>query len=658
MKNLWNEEEAALLKAQDGELGLRVYASRLLGADESLVLAGGGNTSVKLTEKNVLGQEDELLYVKGSGWDLATIEAPGFAGVRMDHCLRLLELPELSDSVMVNELKTHCTLASAPTPSVETLLHACLPFKYVDHTHADAVVTITNLADGEARCREVFGDRVLIVPYVMPGYDLAKYCADLWNREGRDDLLGLVLLKHGIFSFGDDARQSYDRMIDLVALAEEYLQEKGVWELSESSAQNPTTPSPFEVATLRKAISDATGFPMLLRSNRSDRACAFAGNTAFCSAYQRGTATPDHVIRTKARPLLSRDVTAYEDTYRDYFKRYADQATGGENLSMLDPSPRLVLDPELGLLSAGRAAGDCAIANAIAEHTMDIVERTEALGGYEPVGEHDLFLMEYWELEQAKLKGKGKPPVFAGEVVFVTGSASGIGEACVEAFRSRGAAVAGIDLDSAEGAPDYLSLVADVTDPPAVEEALALTVDSFGGLDMLVLNAGLFPPTQRLDEIDDESWSKTIAVNLDANQRLLRLCYPLLKLSPNGGRVIVVGSKNVPAPGPGAAAYSASKAAMTQLARVAALEWANDGIRVNVLHPNSVFDTNLWANGILEKRAEAYDMTVDQYKRRNLLQTEVFSSDVAEAAAEFCGPRFAKTTGAQLPVDGGEDRVV
>ncbi len=208
MKNLWNEEEAARFKAQDGELGLRVYTSRLLGADESLVLAGGGNTSLKLSEKNVLGQEKELLYVKGSGWDLATIDIDGFAGVRMDHCLRLLELPELSDSVMVNELKTHCTLASAPTPSVETLLHACLPFKYVDHTHADAVVTITNLADGEARCREVFGDRVLIVPYVMPGYDLAKYCADLWSREGRDDLLGLVLLKHGNCSFGDAARQS------------------------------------------------------------------------------------------------------------------------------------------------------------------------------------------------------------------------------------------------------------------------------------------------------------------------------------------------------------------------------------------------------------------------------------------------------------------
>ena len=188
MKSLWNEKEAAACKESDGELGLRAYSSRLLGADESLVLAGGGNTSVKLSEPNVLGEDVELLYVKGSGWDLSEIEPPGFAGVRMDHCLRLLELSELTDAVMVNELKTHCTLASAPTPSVETLLHACLPFSYVDHTHADAVVTLTNLADGEARVRDVYADRVLYVPYVMPGYDLAKYCADLWAREGRDDL--------------------------------------------------------------------------------------------------------------------------------------------------------------------------------------------------------------------------------------------------------------------------------------------------------------------------------------------------------------------------------------------------------------------------------------------------------------------------------------
>ena len=662
MKNLWNDQDAERFQAKDGELGLRVYTSRLLGEDERLVLVGGGNTSVKMTEKNILGEEVELLYVKGSGWDLSDIEAPGFAGVRMGHCLRLLELTELSDASMVNELKLHCTLHSAPTPSVETLLHACLPFKYVDHTHADAVVTLTNLSDGESRVREIYGDRVLYVPYVMPGYELAKYCSDLWKQNGRDDLLGMVLLNHGIFSWGKDARESYERMISLVSLAEEYLTAKGHDRFSSPVPETvpfiESTNDPAELATIRKEISDAAGFPLLLRSNLSERALEYARHPELPKAHQRGTATPDHVIRVKRSPLIGRDVKAYADNYRQAFQRNATLTPGGETLEMLDPAPRLVLDPELGLLAAGLRPGECRAAEAIALHTFDIVESSETLGGYEPVGELDLFKMEYWELEQAKLRKQGTPAPFAGEVALVTGSASGIGKACASALRTRGAAVTGLDLTEDQSAPDFLSLVTDVTDPSAVKEALARTVYAFGGLDILVLNAGLFPPPSPLSELDDELWKRTFSINLDANQLLLRLAYPLLRQAPNGGRVLIVGSKNVPAPGPGAAAYSASKAALTQLARVAALEWAPDNIRINVLHPNSVFDTNLWSPEILDSRAAAYGMTVEQYKRRNLLKTEVTSLDVAEAAAELCGPRFAKTTGAQLPIDGGEERVV
>ena len=658
MKSLWNDKEADACEYADGELGLRAYSSRLLGADESLVLAGGGNTSVKISEPNVLGEDVELLYVKGSGWDLSDIEPLGFAGVRMDHCLKLLELPELADAVMVNELKTHCTLASAPTPSVETLLHACLPFTYVDHTHADAVVTITNLADGESRVREVFGDRVLYVPYVMPGYDLAKYCADLWTHEGRDDLEGIVLLKHGIFSFGKDARESYERMIALVDQAEDYLRDQGVWELGCSPEEVPSSSHGSAIASLRHSLSTVAGFPMLIRTNHSPRVMSYVRNRRCAEAHRRGTATPDHVIRVKRSPLIGRDVNAYAESYREAFHRNASEVPGGDSLSMIDPAPRLVLDPELGLLSAGRCPSDCTVAEAIALHTFDIVERTEALGGYEPVEELDLFRMEYWELEQAKLSKQGEPPVFAGEVALVTGSASGIGRSCVNSLRSRGCAVAGIDIDSADPAIDFLPMVGDVTDTQFLEDSIVRTIEAFGGLDVLILNAGLFPPTLRLEEMDEETWNKTMAVNLDANYRLLRLCHPYLKLAPNGGRVLVVGSKNVPAPGPGAAAYSASKAAMTQVSRVAALEWAEDGIRVNVLHPNSVFDTNLWTSEILEKRSQAYGMTVAEYKRRNLLKAEVSSHDVAEAACELCGPRFSKTTAAQVPVDGGEERVV
>ena len=334
MKNLWNDKDATSFQAKDGELGLRVYTSRLLGENERLVLVGGGNTSVKLTEKNILGEEAELLYVKGSGWDLSDIEAPGFAGVRMDHCLRLLELPELSDASMVNELKLHCTLHSAPTPSVETLLHACLPFKYVDHTHADAVVTLTNLSDGESRVREIYGDRVLYVPYVMPGYELAKHCSDLWKRDGRDDLLGMVLLNHGIFSWGKDARESYERMISLVSLAEEYLTTKGHERFSSPVPETvpfiESTNDPAELATIRKEISDAVGVPLLLKSNLSERALEYARHPELPKAHQRGTATPDHVIRVKRSPLVGRDVKAYADNYRQAFQRNAEKTPGGE----------------------------------------------------------------------------------------------------------------------------------------------------------------------------------------------------------------------------------------------------------------------------------------------------------------------------------------
>jgi NAD(P)-dependent dehydrogenase (short-subunit alcohol dehydrogenase family) len=270
--------------------------------------------------------------------------------------------------------------------------------------------------------------------------------------------------------------------------------------------------------------------------------------------------------------------------------------------------------------------------------------------------------VEYWDLEQAKLKSGGKGSPLAGEVALVTGAASGIGKACVESFLSRGAAVVGLDVDpkvaSLHDRPDFLGLRCDVTDSEGLRGSLEATVRAFGGLDMLVLNAGVFPGGRPIAELSDDEWRRVLGVNLDANLTLLREAHPLLRLAPRGGRVAVIGSKNVPAPGPGAAAYSASKAALTQLARVAALEWGGDGIRVNVLHPDAVFDTGIWTPEVLEARARAHGMTVEQYKTRNVLRAEVRSSDVAELASELCGPLFARTTGAQIPVDGGNDRVI
>jgi NAD(P)-dependent dehydrogenase (short-subunit alcohol dehydrogenase family) len=293
---------------------------------------------------------------------------------------------------------------------------------------------------------------------------------------------------------------------------------------------------------------------------------------------------------------------------------------------------------------------------------MDIVERATALGGWRALPAKDLFDVEYWDLEQAKLRAAGRPPPFAGEVALVTGAASGIGKACVESLLSRGAAVVALDVAPAverlHARPDFLGLVCDVTSGPDLGRALEAGVRAFGGLDMLVLNAGIFPGGRRIEELPDVEWRWVLRVNLDANLALLREAQPLLRVAPRGGRVVVVGSKNVPAPGPGAAAYSASKAALTQLARVAALEWAAAGIRVNTLHPDAVFDTGVWTPEVLSARAAAYGMSVEQYKTKNLLHTEVRSRDVAELAAELCGELFAKTTGAQIPVDGGNDRVI
>ncbi len=660
MKSLWNDEEAAAHREKSGDLGLRVYTSRLLGRDKSLVLHGGGNTSVKVREQSLFGEEEEILYVKGSGWDLETIEEAGFAPVRRGHLLRLAGLDELSDPRMVNEMVTHMTRASAPTPSVEAILHAVLPHKFVDHTHADAVVAVTNTPDGEERVRAIWGDLVVVIPYVMPGFDLARLCARQFPEESGPRTIGMVLMHHGIFSFGETAQESYERMIHLVSLAEEHLDAHGAWELPGEPEGASSSPTPLDIAALRLDVSREAGFPMVLLSRRDARSLAFVRRPEVSVLSQQGPATPDHVIRTKRLPLLGRDVTAYSRVYREYFVAHAPHAKARK--TMLDPAPRVLLDPELGLLAAGRRAADASIAAEIYEHTMDVIERADRLGGWRALPERDLFDMEYWDLEQAKLKKAGPPPVFAGEVALITGAASGIGKACVASLLARGAAVVGLDRDGAietlHARSDYRGIVCDVTDEAALRRAVAAAVDAFGGLDMLILNAGIFPGGRRLAELPTEEWRRVLGVNLDANLVLLRECHPLLALAPNGGRVVVIGSKNVPAPGPGAGAYSASKAALNQLARVAALEWGKDGIRVNVLHPNSVFDTGVWTDEVLAARAAAYGLDVESYKKNNVLGVEVTSKHVAELAAELCGPLFARTTGAQIPVDGGNERVI
>lgn len=656
MKSLWSDAEAAQLT---GPLGPRVYSSRLLGRERSLVLHGGGNTSVKLREKNLFGEEEEVLYVKGSGWDLETIEPAGFTPVALGYVRKLAALPQLPDPQMVNELNTHMLRAGAPSPSVETILHAILPHKYVDHTHADAVLSVSNAPQGEKRIREIYGDRVVVIPYIMAGFDLAAYCAREFPKQAGRNTVGMVLLSHGIFSFAADARESYELMIELVSMAEEYLAKKQAWQVAVPASKSLDVKRE-EIAQLRRAISDQAGFPMVLRINDSPKFLGFAQRPDLEKLALQGPATPDHVIRTKPFPMLGRDVAGYAKKYREYFERLSAKAK--ENKTMLDAAPRMALDPQLGFIAAGRSARDAAIVEELYDHTIDVILRAEALGGWRALDEQHTFDIEYWDLEQAKLRKAGAPPVFAGEVALVTGAASGIGKACVEAFLKRGAAVIGLDRNPAIGGlwkrPDFLGIECDLTDGTAIHAGLNAGVKRLGGVDMLVLNAGIFPSSQSIQDIPAQSWRSAMSVNVEANLLVMQACHALLKLAPRGGRIVVIGSKNVPAPGPGAAAYSASKAALNQLARVAALEWGKDGIRINSLHPNAVYDTALWTDEVLASRAKAYGLSVQQYKTNNLLRTEVASKDVAELAAEMCGPLFAKTTAAQVPVDGGNERVV
>jgi NAD(P)-dependent dehydrogenase (short-subunit alcohol dehydrogenase family) len=531
------------------------------------------------------------------------------------------------------------------------------------HTHADAVVALTNTPDGRDIVRDVYGDELVVVPYVMPGFDLARRCAEIFPAEAGDSTIGMVLLNHGLFTFADDARTAYERHVELVDRAARHLD-------AALGASPPPRPEPVPVpdgpqltaiADLRRAISHYAGHPMVTSCCSDPLARRFAARTDLARVSQQGTATPDHVLRTKRLPMLGRDVAAYAAAYEAYVERNRARL-GDRPLIPVDPAPRVVLDPELGLVTAGRRVGDARTAAEVYTHTIEIIEGSEALGGYRSISEADLFDVEYWELEQAKLARQPRPAALTGRVALVTGAASGIGRACALELLARGAAVVGLDLSDTvgevSGRTEFLGITGDVTSPEALTAALAEGVRAFGGLDLLVVNAGVFPDPAPIAGLDPAVWDLAMRVNATSASLLLGLAHPFLARAPDGGAVVVVGSKNVPAPGKGAAPYSASKAALTQLARVAALEWGDDGIRVNVVHPDAVFDTALWDDDLIATRAASYGMTPEAYRSRNVLGAEVSSEVVAKLVADLFGPGFARTTGAQIPVDGGNERVI
>ncbi len=657
MDNRWNNDEAAAFG--DDALALRVYTSRLLGQDPTLVLHGGGNTSVKIGEKDFYGDDVEILYVKGSGWDLGTIEKAGFAPVRMDALLRLAEFAELTDTDMVRQQRAAMTDPGAPNASVEAILHAIIPFTVVDHTHANAVVALTNHEDGESRVREVYGDRVLIVPYVMPGFILARTVYEMTRNVDWTRLDGLVLMNHGIFTFGDDAKASYDRMIQLVGEAEAFL--ASIAPEFVPATGDPSGEDLLGLARIRRQVATLRGCPVIARIDRSPEAVGYSKIEGITDIATRGPLTPDHSIRTKRIPVVlgedpAADIAAFADAYRAYFDR-----NHNADHTLLPPDPRWAVWRGQGIIAFGATEAEAGIVADIAGHTQRTIQLAEAVGGWQALPENDIFDVEYWSLEQAKLKSSGSAPPFRGKIAVVTGAAAGIGFACAASLAEQGAKVVGLDLNpeivDAMASIGGIGLVINLTDDEKVQVGIAEVVRRFGGIDVVVSNAGIFTAGQYLDDLEQSNWDKSMAVNLTSHQKLLKYAIPFLKEGIDSA-IVLVGSRNVAAPGAGAASYSCAKAALTQLCRVAAMELAPHGVRCNIIHPDAVFDTKLWTPEALQRSAERYGMTVEEYKTRNLMKTEIKSKDVGNMVAAMASPLFGKTTGAQVPVDGGNDRVI
>lgn len=657
MKSLWSPSEAKKFK---GDLGKRVYTSRLLGANPELVLHGGGNTSVKTTEKDFFGDKVDVLHVKGSGWDLGTIEAAGFAPVRMDALLKMAKLDKLSDSEMVKQQRAAMLEPSAPNPSIEAILHAIIPQKFVDHTHANAVVALTNHKNGRSAVDDVYGDRVVVIPYVMPGFDLAKAVARALENVDPFALDGIILMNHGIFTMHDDAKTSYELMIQLVTEAEIYLSSRLGKKFSFPTAKPEK--DLLGLSEIRRKVSELRGVPVIASLDDSPEATGFSARADVSRIATRGPLTPDHTIRTKRVPVVigtdsEKAISKYAEDYAKYFEKY----NNGE--TMLAPDPRWAVWQGKGVISFGATEKEAGVIRDIATNTWRTIEQAEGAfeGGWKALPAGKLFEIEYWELEQAKLKKSGSRPTHQGKVAIVTGSAAGIGFACAESLAEQGAKVIGIDLS-----PEIVEqmekiggvgIVANLTDDAKVIETVEQVVHDFGGIDILVSNAGIFTAGAYLENLEQQNWDKSFAVNLTSHQKLLKYTIPYLK---NGidPAIVLVGSRNVNAPGAGAASYSCAKAGLTQLCRVAALELAPFGVRCNIIHPDAVFDTKLWTPENLKRSAERYGMTVEEYKTRNLMKTEIKSKDVGDMVAAMASPLFGKTTGAQVPVDGGNDRVI
>jgi rhamnose utilization protein RhaD (predicted bifunctional aldolase and dehydrogenase)/NAD(P)-dependent dehydrogenase (short-subunit alcohol dehydrogenase family) len=679
VKSRWVDSEAQATIALHArqrigrDLALRVYTARLLGCEPELVLHGGGNTSVKTTVRDLHGDEVAALCVKGSGSDMATIEPAGFPALRLDRLRALRGWAKLGDEELIRLQRESLLDPMALTPSVETLLHAFLPHKYIDHTHAGAVLSLTDQPEGEAICSEVYGGRAGVVPYVMPGFSLARAATQVYEADSRVE--GLILLKHGIFSFGDSAEESYERMIELVSRAEDRLKKnrKAVF----AAARLPQAIAPLETVApvLRGACSLEDGriegaWRRLILEFRTSPSILNFINGAELARYGRaGVVTPDHVLFTKPWPLIvpspqeGRETefkhavraaaTAFAEEYRAYFERQHARIGGGK--TMLDPLPRIALVPGLGLFGLGRSKKDARIAADLAVSALATITDAEAIGRFESISEAEIFEMEYWSLERAKLGGR-KELALTGQIAAITGAGGAIGAAIAKAFAGAGAELALLDIDQTAAQKvadatggDARALRCDVTEPGSVATAFDRVAAEFGGLDILVSNAGA-AWQGRIGEVDEAVLRKSFELNFFAHQRVAQAAVRIMSAQETGGCLLFNVSKQAVNPGPNFGPYGLPKAATLFLVRQYALDHGSDGIRANAVNADRI-RSGLLSDAFIAERSQARGLSEAEYMRGNLLGREVTPEDVAQAFLHQA--LQLKTTGDVTTVDGG-----
>ena len=678
MKSSWSDKDAQDFiakyapKGVNADLAVRTYTTRLLGSDPRMVLHGGGNTSVKTTVKDQLGEYVDVICIKGSGWDMGVIEPAGLPAVRLEPLRKLRKLDKLSDEDMVNFQRINLLDSTAPNPSVETLLHAFLPHKFIDHVHSTAVLALTDQPDNKALVQEVYGDRVAYVPYTIPGFALAKAVAEVFDKHPKAE--GLVLLQHGIFTMGDTAEQAYSRMIEFVTMAEERLKLQRKTALPAKLPSNLAT-LPEIAPILRGAVAieknplSGTAKRQILDFRTNPQILAYVNGAELARYSQVGVVTPDHTIRTKNWPVIvpapeagkleqwSKDVHAAVDAFVARYHKYFEDnnAKSPVKKKELDPLPRVILVPGVGMFGIGATAKDAAIAADIAENAVAVITDAEAMGEYRSISEFDMFEVEYWSLEQAKL-GKSSEKSLARQVAVITGGGSGIGAATAKAMAKEGAEVAILDrdLEAAKAAArkiggKALAVECDVTNPQSVRAAFDKVVSTFGGVDIVVSNAGA-AWQGTIGHVDDETLRKSFELNFWAHQAVAQHATRIMLAQGTFGCLLFNTSKQAVNPGKDFGPYGLPKAATLFLVKQYALDHGKDGIRANAVNADRI-RSGLLTDEMVAARSKARGVSETDYMSGNLLKREVTAEDVADAFVYLA--TASKTTAAVVTVDGG-----